>query len=131
MRREAVFVLLDRFAEGGLVHRVDLLTNGVLLSHEDCEELARKTLLRRIQVSLEGATDSCHDAIRGEGSFQETLEATARMKRHGLTIAVMMTLSRRNMTDVFALLDLLRERDLDVFTIDRFIPEGQAANHQG
>ncbi len=130
LRRQAVFALLDRFAEGGLIDRVDLLTNGDLLSDADCEELARRPLLRRIQVSMEGATAACHDAIRGEGSFEKTLESIARMKKQGLTVAVMMTVSRHNVGDVASLLGLLRECDVDVFTVDRFVPEGQGEEHQ-
>ncbi len=131
LRSHAVLALLDRFAEGGRVDRVDLMTNGELLDHAACDELAGRPLLRRVQVSMEGATAACHDAIRGEGSFEETLNAIARMKEHGLTVGVMMTLSRVNQGEIIELLELLRERDVDVFTIDRFIPEGQGEEHQG
>lgn len=130
LRRQAVLALVDRFAEGGVVDRVDLLTNGELLSDEDCEELARRPLVRRIQVSMEGASAASHDAIRGEGSFRRTLEAIVRMKSHGLTVAVMMTVSRHNVTEISALVDLLREHDVDVFSVDRFIPEGQGEEHR-
>lgn len=130
LRRHSVLALLDRFASGGLVDRVDLLTNGLLLSDSDCEELTRKSLLRRVQVSLDGATAESHDGIRGKGSFHKTLAAISRMKHHGLTVSIMMTISQHNVNDIIPLLDLLHEYNVDLFSVERFIPEGQAADQK-
>jgi radical SAM protein with 4Fe4S-binding SPASM domain len=130
LRKESVLKLIDRFEQGGIFKRIDLLTNGSLLSEQDCETLAQKKLLRRVQVSLEGATSNVNDAIRGENAFEETLEAIDRLKKHGLTVAVMMTISRQNMSEVLDLLHLLEERKVDTFSFERFIPEGQSEGHK-
>jgi len=79
---------------------------------------------------MEGASPEAHDAIRGKNSFRETVEAIRSFKEHGLTVAIMMTLSRQNKDEIRPLLDLLVDLEADTFAIDRFIPEGQAANHQ-
>jgi radical SAM protein with 4Fe4S-binding SPASM domain len=130
MRRDAVFGLLDRFGASDTIDHVDLMTNGTLLSVADCEQLVVRSLpLRRIQFSLEGASPAVHDAIRGIGSFEETIAAIRRSKQCGLTVAVMMTLSRQNMHEIVLLLDRLVDLGVDVFAIDRFIPEGQASSH--
>jgi len=131
LRRHSVLALLDRFTSGDLVDRVDLLTNGLLLTDSDCEELAGKSVLRRVQVSMEGATAESHDGIRGGGSFEKTLEAIARMKRYGLRVSVMMTISRHNVTDIIPLLDLLKGYNVDTFSMERFMPQGQASEQQG
>jgi len=130
LRRGIIFDILDRLASSNVVDRVDLMTNATLLTESDCALLARHPLMRRVQVSLEGASDECHDAIRGSGSFVETMQAIKRMKQSGLTVAAMMTISRKNMSEIVALLELLREYGVDVFTIDRFIPEGQGARNR-
>ena len=130
LRRGIIFDILDRLASSNVVDRVDLMTNATLLTESDCALLARHPLMRRVQVSLEGASDECHDAIRGSGSFVETMQAIKRMKQSGLTVAAMMTISRKNMSEIVALLELLREYGVDVFTIDRFIPEGQGAQNR-
>ena len=128
LRKGVVLSLIDRFAAGGVVDGIDLLTNGSLLTDRDCMELASRPLLRRVQVSMEGSTSETHDAIRGRGSFAETLTAIRLLKSHGLTVAVMMTLSKYNACELLDLLELLEQYDVDVFAFDRFIPEGQAEN---
>jgi radical SAM protein with 4Fe4S-binding SPASM domain len=130
LRRGIIFDILDRLASSNVVDRVDLMTNATLLSEVDCASLARHPLIRRVQVSIEGASEECHDAIRGNGSFLETMQAIKRMKQNGLTVAVMMTVSRKNMAEIVPLLNLLREYSVDTFTIDRFIPEGQGAQNR-
>jgi radical SAM protein with 4Fe4S-binding SPASM domain len=130
LRPGVVVAILDRLAAGGQVDRVDLMTNGTLLSENDCAILARHALLRRVQVSLEGATADCHDAIRGPRSFDETIQAITRMKHAGLTVAVMMTISRQNMSEIVPLLELVGQLGGDVFSMDRFIPEGQGTQHR-
>lgn len=128
LRRGVIFDILDRLSSSNMVDRVDLMTNATLLTDEDCVLLARHPLLRRVQVSMEGASEECHDAIRGSGSFLETMQAIERMKQKGITVAVMTTISKKNTSEILPLLDLLREHGVDTFTIDRFIPEGQGAS---
>jgi len=130
LRRRIVFDILDRLASSNVVDRVDLMTNATLLTENDCALLAQHPILRRVQVSVEGASEASHDAIRGNGSFLETMQAIKRMKQNGLTVATMMTISRKNMSEILALLELLREQGVDAFTIDRFIPEGQGAQNR-
>ncbi len=130
LRRGILFGILDRLALSNMIDRVDIMTNATLLTEDDCGLFAQHSLMRRVQVSVEGASAECHDAIRGSGSFVETMQAIKRMKQSGLTVAAMMTISRKNMSEIVALLDLLQEYDVDAFTIDRFIPEGQGARNR-
>lgn len=126
LRSELILRLIDRFAASGRVERVDLLTNGMLLDDEACAQLSARPLLRRVQVSVEGSTAATHDAVRGVGSFAETKAAIESMKRHDLVVAVMMTISRHNAHDVVPTMERMAEWGVDVFSVDRFIPEGQA-----
>lgn len=131
LRKNEIFALIDRFQQGKLVDRIDILTNGSLLSDEDCEKLAQKQpLLRRIQVSLEGASSEVNDTIRGTNSFKETIQTIHRMKKHGLNVAVMMTISHINMNDTINVLELLASLNVDTFAFERFIPEGQGGLQQ-
>ena len=130
LRRRIILDILDRLASSSVVDHVDLMTNGTLISENDCASLARHPLMRRVQVSIEGASSECHDSIRGKGSFNETIQAIKRMKQSGLTVAAMMTISRQNMSEIVAVLELLREYGVDTFSIDRFIPEGQGAQNK-
>lgn len=128
LRFREVLGLVERCEEVGLVDRVDLLTNGSLLEDSLLRALGSHRVFRRVQVSLDGATAESHDSIRGSGSFTQTINAITRAKDAGIVVAVMMTLSQRNVADVPAVLELLNKLQVDVFSCDRFIPEGQSAD---
>ena len=130
LRKDAVLSLLDYFEKKRKVVRIDLLTNGELIDEEACRMLRRRPLLRRVQVSIEAADPVLHDAIRGPKSFEATRDAVSRMKPNGLQVAAMMTISKLNVGQVQGVLELLRDWDVDYFSLDRFIPEGQAADHK-
>ena len=58
------------------------------------------------------------------GSFDETLHAIRIMKRHGLTVSVMTTVSRWNAHDVLPLVDVLEGEGVDTLAFERLVPEG-------
>lgn len=103
----------------------DILTNGSLISDDVVHALKNQSKLRRVQVSLEGSTPEINDAIRGEGSYAETLNAIRTMKKHGLTVSVMTTISRMNYRDIPLLIELLNNEGVDTFAMERLIPEGR------
>ena len=124
IREADLFSLMDRIDNLDSFCYYDILTNGSLISDDIAKELADHRKLRRIQVSLEGSSQAANDAIRGEGSFEETLRAIRRIKEHGLSVSVMTTLSRLNYLDIPVILDLLKSESVDTFALERLIPEG-------
>ncbi|MFC1956032.1 radical SAM protein [Chloroflexota bacterium] len=103
----------------------DILTNGSLITDDIAQGLKDQRKLRRVQVSLEGSTPEVNDAIRGEGSFSETINAIRTMKKRDLTVSVMTTISRINYNDILHIIDLLNEEGVDTFAMERLIPEGR------
>lgn len=103
----------------------DILTNGSLISDDVVHALKNHSKLRRVQVSLEGSTPEINDAIRGEGSYAETLNAIRIMKKYGLTVSVMTTISRMNYKDIPHLIELLNNESVDTFAMERLVPEGR------
>ena len=103
----------------------DILTNGSMISEDLARTLGAQGKLRRVQVSLEGSTPEMNDCIRGPGSFVETINAIRTMKRHGLTVSVMSTVSRVNYQDIPALIRLLDEEGVDTVAFERLVPEGR------
>ncbi len=122
---DAILPLLARMKSGGIVDGVDILTNGSLLNDDLCRELADINIVRRIQVSLEGATPEDNDRIRGEGTFRRTIEAIERMKASGLKVAVMMTVSKCNKAHVSDVIELCSQQGVAAFALERFMPLGQ------
>lgn len=125
LRESDLFALMNGADQINSIAFYDILTNGSLISDEIASKLKDFGKLRRIQVSLEGSTPEVNDAIRGRGSFEETLVAIRRMKKHGLTVSVMTTVSKLNYQDVPNLIELLDGEDVDTFTMERLIPEGR------
>lgn len=60
------------------------------------EAPARREGLAAIDVSLDGATEATHDAIRGAGSHREALAAMAACSARAIPFAVQMTVNARN-----------------------------------
>jgi len=125
VRQNDLFTLMDKVDHIDSIAYYDILTNGSLISDDITRVLKSHRKLRRMQVSLEGSSPAINDAIRGEGSYHETLAAIRRMKKHGLTVSVMTTVSRINRHDIPSLIELLDSEGVDTFSIERLIPEGR------
>jgi radical SAM protein with 4Fe4S-binding SPASM domain len=130
LRQAELFTLMDRVDQMDSFAYYDVLTNGSLVSDDVAQDLAGLGKLRRVQVSLEGSSATTNDAIRGDGSYDETLRAIRVMKRHGLTVSVMTTISRLNSSNIPALFKLLESEGVDTFALERLIPEGNGKGLQ-
>jgi radical SAM protein with 4Fe4S-binding SPASM domain len=125
MNSEILFKLLDHL-ETRNINSIDLLTNGTLLNDNIIHKLKKYKKLRRFQLSLEGL-EVTNDRIRGINSYATTLNAIDTLKRNGLVVSIMMTVGRHNKKEVIPLAKELAKHSVDVFSIDRFIPEGQSS----
>lgn len=125
LRSEDLYSVMSLMDKSDSVGYYDILTNGSLISKKDVVRLKDAVKLRRIQLSLESHQKNENDQIRGEGSFEKTLACISLLKSAGLEVAVMTTISRRNMNSINELINLLTELNVDTFAIERFIPEGQ------
>jgi MoaA/NifB/PqqE/SkfB family radical SAM enzyme len=66
----ALMVCIDR---SDALDYYDILTNGSLITRDEAMALAQHPKLRRVQVSLEGATAKTNDTVRGAGSFDTNI----------------------------------------------------------
>ena len=127
IRRNDLHALMNRIDESECLVYYDILTNGSLISEFEAEALADHPRLRRIQVSLEGATAKTNDAIRGPGSFESTISAIRLLRDAGIVVSVMTTISRFNKDEIPALIDLAGEEGVTTLALERLIPEGAGA----
>ncbi len=131
VRTPELFSLMDQIDRSERFAFYDVLTNGSMLNDELITGLRNKKKLRRVQVSLEGSTPEINDSIRGIGSYEEILQAIRNIKKHGLTVSVMTTLSRINYQDIPDLIQLLDQENVDTFAMERLIPEGRGQQLSG
>ncbi|MCD6310562.1 MAG: PqqD family peptide modification chaperone [Candidatus Eremiobacteraeota bacterium] len=79
------------------VIQTGLVTNGILLTPENCKRLSEMDNLS-IQLSLEGVEAEIHEAMRGEGSFQPAWQGLQNLIESGLgkKTTLCFTLNRYN-----------------------------------
>ncbi|MBZ6496294.1 TIGR04053 family radical SAM/SPASM domain-containing protein [Natrinema longum] len=82
--------------------------------------------LKRMAVSLDGATPESHDAFRGEdGSFEETIRAVEDARAAGLPVQVNTTVCRQTVDELPAIRDLLTEIGAVMWSVFFLVPVGR------
>jgi len=127
LRRDDLHALMDRIDKSDCLAYYDILTNGSLISKTETLTLAKHSRLRRVQVSLEGASERTNDEIRGPGAFESTISAIRLLKDAGIAVSVMTTISRFNKDEIPALIDLAGKEGVTTLALERLIPEGTGA----
>ncbi|SDQ52860.1 TIGR04053 family radical SAM/SPASM domain-containing protein [Natronobacterium texcoconense] len=95
------------------------------LTRERIEGLADAGL-KRMAVSLDGATPASHDDFRGEdGSFAETIRAVEQAREAGLPVQVNTTVCRQTIGDLPEIRDLLREIGAVLWSVFFLVPVGR------
>lgn len=122
MEADLLFRLLDFFEQSEPFHWIGILSNGTLIDDAIANRLKHFTKLSEVQISLDGATPSVHDKIRGKGSFEKAVRALTTLRRHGLYTSVMFTMHKQNADSALAVLDLVHELGVDAVTIERVTP---------
>lgn len=125
LRRKELHEIMTRVDESVSFAYYDILTNGSLISAKEVDVLAKCGKLRRVQLSLEGATAERNDSIRGEGSFHSTIAAIRSLRHKGINVAIMTTVTRANMDELPDIVELLGQEDVQTVAFERFIPEGR------
>jgi radical SAM protein with 4Fe4S-binding SPASM domain len=104
------FQVAERLRSGGV--QLVIFTNGTLLTSGD---IARLSVLapRTIGVSLDGGRAAVHDEVRGvRGAFDRASAEIELLQRAGLRVAVITTLTRRNLYELPGIARLLAGRDI-------------------
>ena len=100
----------ERLRSGGV--QIVIFTNGTRLTPGDIARL-RGLAPRTIGVSLDGGRAAVHDDVRGvRGAFDRTWAAIKSLQKAGLRVAVITTLTRRNLYELPAIAQLLAGRDI-------------------
>lgn len=118
----AFWPLLDFFDASEDVATLTILSNGTLITDEVASRLSSYRKLREVQVSLDGACSSSHNAVRGEGAFEAALKGIRNLKARDIPVAVMFTLMRQNLAEVEGVLDLAERECVNYVTVERVVP---------
>lgn len=106
---------------------IRLVANATLLDLERARSL-RRAGLRFAQVSLDGVTESSHEAIRGKHTWQRTMAGIMALRQAGIIVILsMVLLPDHNLQESHLLLDLSRSLRVWGVKYQRVIPRGHAA----
>jgi len=120
--RPDIFEIAEHAVARGL--RVALATNGTLID----ESMAQRIVdvgIRRVAVSLDGATAETHDTFRAlPGSFAQALQGIEHLRARGMSLQVNTTVARHNIDELPHILDLALSLGADALHIFLLVPVG-------
>jgi radical SAM/SPASM domain protein of ACGX system len=76
---------------------------------------------RSYQLSIDGLQKT-HDLIRGNGSFNDTIEKINLLKRNGIKVKIMTTVSILNYLELPNIAELVADLNVDAFGFARYCP---------
>lgn len=97
LRKDIIELIEYTLKKGELV----ILTNGSLLKGKLLQKLKKINSKKlTLQISLDGSNERINDRIRGEGSFQKTLEGIKNIVDAGINVCVATVILSKNIDDI-------------------------------
>ncbi len=100
-----------------------MLSNGSLITEESARKL-KDLNLQSFQISMEGM-ERTNDSLRGKGAFKKISEAIRILVRSKIRVSVSLTLTEKNIKDVFPLARYLKDLGVTAFAVRRLVPTGE------
>jgi radical SAM protein with 4Fe4S-binding SPASM domain len=108
---------------------IELLTNGTLVTPDIAKRLSESRLVN-VQVSLDGLPNT-HDQFRGvTGAYQSARRGIDILKNAGLNVAVSMTVHKKNVDEMSALVEQSINMGASMFKTTLFMPTGRGKRHE-
>jgi MoaA/NifB/PqqE/SkfB family radical SAM enzyme len=128
LMREDMLDLISDAKNANHDHRVLLClnSNGRLLSAKLVNHLVG--LIDEVRISID-ALAVRNDSLRGQNSFENSLRAMEHCRDAGINLIVFVTVTRRSLPDLEALISFLIQRGFISIHLTPFRPIGRGANH--
>ena len=127
--RKDIFALAAYGAEKGL--RMVMGSNGTLVTRDMAKQISQSGI-KRVSISLDGATSKSHDQFRQvSGAFLRAMEGIARLKERGVEFQINTTLTRQNLFDAKEILDLSVRLGAVAHHVFLLVPTGRAKEMVG
>ncbi len=121
--RSDIFEIAQYGTDKGL--RMVMAPNGTLITEEAARGMARAGI-RRISISLDGATREKHDAFRGvPGAFEGALRGIRLAKAAGIEFQINTTITRTNLDEMPNIQDLAVQLGAVAHHIFLLVPTGR------
>jgi heme b synthase len=127
--RKDIFTLAAYGAEKGL--RMVMGSNGTLITGDMAKQISQSGI-KRVSISLDGATSESHDQFRQvSGAFVRAMEGIARLKEQGVEFQVNTTITRQNLFEAKEILDLSVRLGAVAHHVFLLVPTGRAKEMAG
>ena len=124
IKRPDLFELIGHAHSAGV--RVSLTPSATPLLSREIVVRLKEAGLARLAVSMDGASAATHDAFRGMiGSFARTLDAVRWANEVGLPVQINTTFSRRNITEIDAIVGLMERLKITLWSVFFLVPTGR------
>lgn len=120
--RNDIFDITGYAVNKGL--RVALATNGTLVDKSVAKEI-KKSGIKRVSISLDGASPATHDTFRMiPGSFEGAFKGIENLMSEGIEVQINTTIARHNEDEVKDILDLALKNNIKALHIFMLVPVG-------
>lgn len=113
------FEILQNLAIKKIEHH--FTTNGLLLDESVANQL-KDLGITKVTISLDGLKTN-HEYLRGNQTFDRSLNAVKLLVKHGITVYIGMTITKLNYYDIYPIAKLGKELGVRVVTYFRYIPD--------
>jgi len=121
--RSDIFEVARYGTDKGL--RMVMAPNGTLITAETAEKMATAGI-KRISISLDGATRAVHDKFRGvEGAYDGALRGIDHAKKAGIEFQINTTITKSNLDQIPAIQELAVELGAVAHHIFLLVPTGR------
>lgn len=125
MMRRDLFELVEYAAKKGL--RCSLTPTATALPTRERLEMAAKSGIRRIALSLDAPTEEVHDGFRQvEGSWQRTMKILRNAQEAGISAQINTTVSRFNLDLLPQMVPFVKEVGAVQWSVFFLVPTGRA-----
>ena len=124
LMRKDIFEIAEYGTQKGL--RMVMAPNGTLIDEENARKMVASGI-KRISISLDGATKESHDHFRQvEGAFEGAIRGVEHAKSAGLEFQINTTVTSTNIKEIPRILDLAIKLGAAAHHIFLIVPTGRA-----
>lgn len=125
--REDIAEILKHAAKN--VVGVTVFTNGTVITEEMVDVLKGVTP-EKIMISLDGASKTTHERIRGKNTFDRTVRSIALLTENGLKVRSNTVVYTENIGELDDLIKLLLDLGVSEMIFDRFMDAGRGKENE-
>lgn len=119
--RPDIFMLAKHASDKGL--RTSLATNGTLLTSDVVDKIAASGI-KRVSISLDGASPKTHDTTRGLGCFMQTMKGIDNLQGK-IDFQINTTITRKNKDSILSMFDLAEKLGAKALHFFFLVPTGR------